>query len=382
MGIYMLEKYCYQGNQKLRMGYTTGSCSAAAAMAATHWLLMGEPLETVSLMTPAGIRLKLDIISDRRQENLAVCGVKKDAGDDADVTDGMMIYASARRVSGEAGSVIIDGGPGVGRVTKRGLDQPVGSAAINSVPRKMISQAVSEVINRTDYTGAVEILISIPGGEEVAKKTFNPELGIAGGLSVLGTSGIVEPMSEKALVDTIHVRMKMLKETGRKHYLVTPGNYGMDYLKKEMGLDIKDAVKCSNFLGETIDMAYEFQAESMLIVGHIGKLSKLACGIMNTHSRYGDGRMEAFVAAGVRCGAENSLLKRILDCVTTDEVIELLLQEQCLERFMAQIMEQIEKYVTRRACDGLSIGVITFSNRYGKLGETSTVKEMMQWYIS
>lgn len=376
----MLEEFRYQQNKKLRCGITSGSCAAAAAKAAAHMLFTKESLKTVQLLTPKGILLDIPIAACDREDDKILCAVQKDSGDDADVTDGVYVYAAVSCVERQAVRVKIEGGEGIGRVTRKGLDQPVGAAAINSIPRRMIEEAVEEEMENAGYMGSVQVVVSIPGGAELAEKTFNPRLGIEGGLSVLGTSGIVEPMSERAFIDTVHVQMRMQAAEGKKHYLVTPGNYGMDFIKKQMGLDTADVIKCSNFIGETIDMAYEFQAESMLFVGHIGKMVKLACGVMNTHSRYADARLEAIVSAGVRAGVRTPVLKRVLACVTTDEALGILGQEQVLEPVMSSVMESIGRHIRHRAYDGLKIGVIMFSNVYGILGETEGVKEIKKWY--
>lgn len=377
----MLEEFCYQNNRKLRCGVTTGSCAAAAAKAAAHMLFTGTGMEVVHLLTPKGTVLDLTVAACDRAKDKVSCAIRKDSGDDADVTDGILVYATVSGKERQAQRVCIDGGEGIGRVTKQGLDQPPGAAAINSVPRKMIAEAVEEEMDSAGYPGSVEVVISIPGGSEIAKKTFNPVLGIEGGLSVLGTSGIVEPMSERALVDTIHAQMSVQAAQGKKHYLVTPGNYGMDFIKEKMGFDTADVIKCSNFIGETIDMAYEFQAESMLLVGHAGKLVKLACGVMNTHSHYADARLEAIASAGIRAGVRLPLLRKVLDCVTTDEAFGLLEEEQMLTPVITVLMEEIDRHIRRRACEGLKIGVVMFSNVYGILGRTWQVKEIKQWYI-
>ncbi|MDO5453297.1 MAG: cobalt-precorrin-5B (C(1))-methyltransferase CbiD, partial [Eubacteriales bacterium] len=229
------EHFVQSGTKQLRCGYTTGTCAALAAEGATQLLLTGTAPKTLSVRTPKGWTVEVvPEVCEKTEDGTARCAVRKDAGDDPDVTDGMPVVAtvSIREPSSEA--VVIDGGDGVGRVTKPGLDQPVGNAAINRVPRQMIRDAVLDVCEELDYDpvtkGAVQVVISIPGGEERAKKTFNPKLGVEGGLSVLGTSGIVEPMSEQALKDTIAVELRqafeLQKQAGvpRPAVLLTPGN--------------------------------------------------------------------------------------------------------------------------------------------------------------
>lgn len=375
-------KYIYVGNQKLRCGYTTGSCATAAAKAATMMLLSGNAVNEVSIMTPKGILLTLPIVEITREEGKVSCAVVKDSGDDADVTNGVHVFATVETIADEEPSdsamqVVLDGGLGIGRVTKPGLDQPVGNAAINTTPRKMILGEVMAVADEAEYGGRLAVTIAIPKGVELAAKTFNPRLGIEGGISILGTSGIVEPMSEKALVDTIRVEMRMLKEAGHDYLIVTPGNYGEAYLGEHLKEVVKANVKSSNFIGETIDMGYEFHIRGMLFIGHIGKMVKLAAGIMNTHSKYADGRMEVMVNAALKAGAGIELLKRLQECVTTDEALEVLEREALLEKTMAVIMERIAFHLQRRAYEGMQVEAIVFSNKFGYLGETKGTKELI-----
>ena len=226
--------YVIRGNKKMRFGYTTGSCAAAACRGAAEILLSGKRRETVQLMTPKGILLTLELKDIQIEPDKVTCAIQKDAGDDPDTTNGILVYASVHKKK-EPG-ITLDGGIGVGRVTKAGLSQKIGEAAINPVPKAMILREASETAEKYDYEGGLEIIISVPEGVEIGKKTFNPRLGIVGGISILGTSGIVEPMSEAALVQSIHVEMKQHFLQGEEYILVTPGNYGADYLREHMDL--------------------------------------------------------------------------------------------------------------------------------------------------
>ena len=196
------EYYIRSGQKKLRCGYTTGTCAALAAAGAARLLLTGAPPETLRLVTPKGVAVEVEPAEWVLENGAARCAVYKDGGDDADVTTGHLVVATVTKT---ASGIAIDGGKGVGRVTKPGLDQPVGAAAINRVPRQMIAGAVQAVCEDTGYEGGLSVVISVPSGEELARRTFNPSLGIEGGISILGTSGIVEPMSAQAIVDTIAV---------------------------------------------------------------------------------------------------------------------------------------------------------------------------------
>lgn len=377
-----MEQYIYKNHKKLRYGYTTGSCAAAAAKAAAYMLLTGKETGYVDLMTPKEIPLHLEVLDVIRKQDSVSCAVRKDAGDDPDVTNGIRIYAEVSYIEGAAADsrrIRIDGGRGVGRITKPGLEQPVGSAAINRVPRQMIRENVLEMCAQSGYTGDLQVVISIPEGEALAEKTFNPRLGIVGGISVLGTSGIVEPMSEQALIDTIRVEIRQKLTGGMEYLLIVPGNYGIDFLKEfGHGLCPEDAVKCSNFVGEALDAAVEFGAKGVLLVGHIGKFVKLSGGIMNTHSHHADARMELLTVHAALLGAPVLLLSRMMESVTTDDALKCLKEAGLMEQVMERLMERMEFYVNHRTQNRLELGVITFSKVYGILGQTKKVPELAE----
>ena len=374
-----MEQFVYKNHKKLRYGYTTGSCAAAASKAAAAMLLSGKEISYVELHTPKGIDLRLEVLDISREDNAVSCAIQKDGGDDPDVTNGILIYAKVSREPADEAQIIIDGGIGVGRVTKPGLEQPVGAAAINKVPRQMIRENLEAVCEQYHYHGKLSVVISIPSGVELAAKTFNPRLGIVGGISVLGTSGIVEPMSEQALIDTIRVEMRQKLANGMEYLLVVPGNYGIDFLDQYgHGLQLEDAVKCSNFVGEALDAAVEFGDKGVLLVGHIGKFVKLAGGIMNTHSHNADARMELLTVHAALLGAPVELLQKMMECVTTDDALKYLKEADLMEPVMERIMEKMEFYVNQRAQHQLELGVITFSNVFGILGQTKNVPDLVK----
>ena len=373
----MLEEYVVKNNKRLRLGYTTGSCAAGAARAAAERLLSGKPVSYVELMTPKGIPLHLEVLDLTGGEGWASCAIRKDGGDDPDATSGLLVYAKVSFTE-HPGELLIDGGEGVGRVTKKGLEQPVGAAAINKVPRSMISQALEEVRSSYGDPRGLKAVISIPGGEKAAEKTFNPRLGIVGGLSILGTSGIVEPMSESALIASIQVDIRMQIANGREYLILVPGNYGMDFLEGARGELLSESVKCSNFLGEALDAAVEQGAKGVLLIGHIGKFVKLAAGIMNTHSRNADGRMEILTAHACLCGADRDTLGELMGAVTTEEALEILERAGILEAVMERLLERMGFYVNHRCYGKLETGVLTFSSERGMLGKTSRVEALLE----
>lgn len=366
----------------MRYGFTTGSCAAAAAKAACYMLLSGKTKDTITIETPKGILFPAKILDIKKETECVSCAVEKDGGDDPDITTGSYIYASVSfgkdAKPNEEVHIFIDGGTGVGRVTKPGLDQPVGNAAINHVPRQMIEKEVREVCELFDYKGTLTVTISVPNGEELAMKTFNPRLGIVGGISILGTSGIVEPMSSKALLDTIYVELKQRKACGADTVAISPGNYGLEYMKRTYDYDLDTSVKCSNFIGDTIDMAVELGFEKILLTGHIGKLIKVSGGIMNTHSKEADCRMELLCAAFLRNVEQKEAgARRILSAHTTEEAIAILEKYHCTELVMKDILSRVMFYLNKRANGKLRIECIIYSNEYGELARSEGAKELL-----
>ena len=371
----MLEKYVSKGSKKLRCGFTTGTCAAAASAGAARMLLSGKVIENITVITPSGNSVTVGLTDIKKENDYVSCAVQKDSGDDPDVTDKILVYST---VSYEKSGITVDGGEGVGRVTKNGLKQQIGEAAINPVPRKMIEEQLKTAASDYSYDGGLKAVISVPMGIQIAKKTFNPRLGIEGGISILGTTGIVEPMSEQALIDTISVELDVRKAQNEEFIIVTPGNYGQDFLRDNLGIAVDKCVKCSNFIGDTIDMCIEKGFKSMLLVGHIGKLSKLGCTIYNTHSRYADGRMEAFALCAALCGAEREVLENILRCITTDAALEILKKEGIFDETIKMLEKRIDRSLKLRAKGSIEIGMITFSEEYGILCKTENADNMLE----
>lgn len=371
-----LEHYIDVGKNRLRCGCTTGTCAAAAARGAAERLFLGHTLPSVSIMTPAGIAVEAELLEHTAGAGWASCAVEKDGGDDPDVTHGALVFA--RVECSAVPGVHIDGGDGVGRVTRPGLDQPVGAAAINSTPRRMIEDEVSAVLKQAGAAGA-KVVISIPAGAALAARTFNPRLGIVGGISVLGTGGIVRPMSEAALIDSCKLELNQVYASGARHVLVTPGNYGEEFSRDVLGLDLKHWALCSNYVGASIDHAAALGFESVLLVGHLGKLVKVAGGAMNTHSAVADGRRETMAAHAALCGVPADALRGIFAAPTTDRCVELLDEAGARERVMASIAAALEENLRRRAGE-MAIAALFFSNKYGVLGKTSGADALLAFH--
>lgn len=388
----VLEAYVEKGGQRLRLGYTTGTCAAAAAKAAARMLLTGQVVPRVRLRTPGGTDLVLEVeeirflYAEDSSLQTVSCAVRKDSGDDPDITNHILIRAAVSRSASPG--VEIEGGEGVGRVTKPGLDQPVGKAAINSTPRRMIEEAVleeagtcAEPLRISGFT----VVISVPQGEALAAKTFNPKLGIEGGISILGTTGIVEPMSDRALLDTIRAEISVRRHEGRTILAAAPGNYGKSFFLQQYRFSIDTAVTSSNFIYDTVCLAAEAGFRHMLFVGHIGKLVKVAGGFRNTHSKYGDHRMEILAQIvqeilegplaqipqeNLKEASESSLRAALMECVTTDEAVRILRERGLDGPVLAEMTRRIQAVMQAWTDGEMQVEVIVFSNLYGELGRT------------
>lgn len=405
-----LEEYITVGTKRMRCGYTTGTCAAAASRAAAELLLTGESVPAVTVRTPAGMNVIVEVEEHDAGPGWASCAVRKDAGDDPDVTDGVLVHA--RVELSDTPGILIDGGEGVGRVTREGLDQPVGAAAINSTPRKMIREQLEEALaaapnagglagamglaepmdvpgamgsaGAMDVAGAMgvaepmglRVTISIPEGTELARRTFNPRLGIEGGISVIGTSGIVRPMSEDALVSSIELEMRTLRARGATDLLVVPGNYGRDFACGQLDLMLDEAVQCSNYFGATLDAACVLGFKRLLIVGHIGKMAKVAGGVMNTHSRVADCRVEVLAAHAALSGAPRSAIVQVMSAATTDAALDALFECGVAQATMESLMTRLADRLEHRVAGQLQAEAIVFSNTRGVLGETPGAKSM------
>jgi cobalt-precorrin-5B (C1)-methyltransferase len=379
---------------ELRSGFTTGTCAAVAAKAAAAMLLTGNHLQHMKLMTPKGTEADLPLFHVVIKNQEAECAVQKDAGDDPDVTDKALVFASVQYFDGDEAEAIKtcyryggeeDGisplfltvGEGIGWVTKPGLSCPVGMPAINPVPRTMIFQGVEEARREAGFEGPLKISISMPEGRKLAEKTFNSKLGIEGGLSVLGTTGIVKPMSEDALTATIRLELHMKAVAGDKRVILTPGNYGEAFIKETLSLSMTEGVTCSNFIGEAFGMAGEEGFENILFAGHIGKLIKVAGGVYNTHSKYGDRRMEILwdcVSAVTKDQAE--LKNTILNANTMEEAAGILKNHGILKPAMEEAVHRIQKYATLWS-GGICVEVVTFSTANGILGMSQGAEDLI-----
>ncbi|MCW4007827.1 MAG: cobalt-precorrin-5B (C(1))-methyltransferase CbiD [Candidatus Bathyarchaeota archaeon] len=352
----------------LKYGLSTGACAAAAAKAAVT-ALISNPVDKVVIPTPIGIRFEIPVKASKKLGDTAVATVVKDAGDDIDVTDKLEISATVRLT--DDGEIIVKGDKGVGVVTKLGLPVPVGESAINPVPRSMIIAAVKEAL--PEGKGA-EVVISVPKGEEVAKKTLNAKLGVVGGISILGTTGVVKPLSLEACRRSLVPQIDVALAKGYDRVFLVPGNIGERITKKLFNVPDEAIIQTGDFVGYMLDKAVEKGVKEITLLGHPGKLVKLAAGIFNTHHKVADARSEVIAAYAAAVGADSQLVNRILASNTTEEAIVLLKQANLLKQVFDKIAEKVAFRVTERVKNKIKVNVILVSMEGAVLGTWGNIR--------
>jgi cobalt-precorrin-5B (C1)-methyltransferase len=324
----------------MRSGYSTGTCAAAAAAAAAR-ALCGEVCDAVEVQLPDGERVTLAVETvERPTEDAARATVVKDAGDDPDVTDGMTVAVELRRLGGAGDVLEFAAGDGVGTVTLAGLQVPPGEPAINPVPRAMITAAVRAVLPHEP----LRVTVSMPGGAVAAARTFNGRLGIEGGLSILGTSGRVIPKSEDAWLRSLLPQVDVALADGRDTVYLTPGGFGERAARDVFGAAPTQIVQCSNFVGDLLDHCVDRAVPSVVLVGHAGKLVKVAAGVWNTHSRVADARLETLAALAAAAGAAPPLVAELLDLPTIEAAVDML-----ADAGLSDVWDDVAERVARRA---------------------------------
>ena len=370
-----MDEVVWHNGKAYRKGYTTGSCATAAAKVAALMLLRQEIIDQVSIVTPSGKNLRLAVELPLISPAQASAAIRKDGGDDVDATDGMLIFARVR-LRGDR-SIVIDGGPGVGRVTRDGIGLAIGEAAINRTPRQTIEAAVRDVIG--PERGA-DVEIFAPEGEGRARKTYNGRLGILGGISIIGTTGIVTPMSEESWRSSLSLELGMKRAEGRERIILVPGNHGERFVQEQLGLDPGCVVTMSNFVGYMLKETERLGFRHVLLVGHFGKLIKVAAGIFHTHSHIADGRIETLIAHLALCDAPHALMHRVADCATTEEAMALIDEAgwqrvyPAIARRVAERMAELLRFSPRPPrCDAL-----LFAYDLRVLGSSRPVDELTE----
>ncbi|MBU3916775.1 cobalt-precorrin-5B (C(1))-methyltransferase CbiD [bacterium] len=354
----MDDLFAYNRGKKLKCGYTTGSCAAGAAKASAIMLLSGKNPEHIEIDTPAGIKLRLVVSDHFRDENSASCAIIKDGGDDHDSTDGLKIFAEVRKRQDD--EITIRGGEGIGQITRKGFWGDIGEPAINPVPRKMIHEELAKISNN-----GWDVLIYAPGGEKIAEKTLNSRLGIEGGISIIGTSGIVEPMSVDAMKKTVFLEIESLRDQKVDEILFFLGNYGQK-VAEQMNLKAP-SVKISNFIGDAFLFCKNQGFKKVTLIGHIGKLCKLSIGAFNTHSSVCDLRIEAFVYYLALAAADQKVISDMSRCSDSEEALRTLITngyERIVESMRQGCVDRLKKYVKDPDFD---VEIIIYSMEYGIL---------------
>lgn len=367
-----MEDFVTVGGKKYRKGYTTGSCAAAAAKAAVAMLVSGVALDHIEIDTPAGIRLTLPVSDAEISGGRVKCSVIKDGGDDPDVTTGLKIFAEAA-FAPQTG-ITLKTAEGIGIVTLPGLKVKPGHPAINPVPMKMIIKEAAEVLPAGKGIG---IILSVPGGEETALRTYNPKLGITGGISILGTSGIVEPMSEEAWKESLALELGIMAARGIKEAVFIFGNYGEDFVTGRLGIRPEKIVKISNFVGFMLDKAVEHGIERLVLAGHPGKLVKVAAGIFHTHSRVADARMEIMSSYAALEGASLPLVQNIYECRTTEAAMEII-NKNGLTGVYKRIAGNAAKRCTQYTFGKIKAGAVLFDAEENILAMDDTASELLE----
>lgn len=364
----------WHNGKSYRKGYTTGSCATAAAKVAALMVLRQQVINQVSIVTPSGVTLRLNVEQPLICGQQASAAIRKDGGDDVDATHGMLIFAQL--TLNDSGSISIVGGEGVGTVTRKGIGLPVGSSAINRTPLHTIEEAVREVIG--PERGA-EIVIFAPEGEERAQKTYNGRLGILGGISIIGTTGIVTPMSEESWKRSLALELEMKRAQGMTSVILVPGNHGERFVQEQMQLNGDRVVTMSNFVGYMLQEAQRLGFHRVVLVGHLGKLIKVAAGIFHTHSHIADGRMETLVTRLALMGAPRELLQAMFECSTTEAAMELIEQQgwQAVYNDIAQAICARINQMLRFAVQPLQCDAVLFSFDNIVLGSNRPVNDIV-----
>jgi cobalt-precorrin-5B (C1)-methyltransferase len=358
----------------LKYGITTGATAAAAAKAAVI-AIVKAPVDRVVIPTPIGLRFEVPVKFSRKLTSESAEAITvKDAGQDIDATDKMEIVATVKLT--DDGKVTIRSGVGIGKVTKPGLQVPIGEGAINPVPRTMITDAVKEALP----TGkGAEVTICAPEGANIAKKTMNAKLGIQGGVSILGTTGVVKPLSLEACRRSLVPQIDVAIARGYKRIIYVPGNIGERIAKEQFKVPEDAIVQTGDFVGYMLDKAVEKGVKEILLLGHSGKLVKLAANIFNTHHKVGDSRNEVIASYAAAVGADVTTTNQLLAANTSDEASEILRQTNLLEATYDRIAIRVNQRVSDRVENKIKISVVIVAMDGKVLGMDQNARCSKPW---
>lgn len=356
-------------DKEMRKGITTGTCAAAAAKAAVMaWL--GQPVVVAHVFSPQGVLLTASVAESRLIAGGGMAVVVKDAGDDPDITNGVRIMAEV--IITDNPGVVIKAGVGVGTVSKPGLAVPVGEPAVNPGPRLMITSAVAECLPKGK--GAI-VTISIPDGEKLAARTLNPILGIVGGLSIIGTTGIVEPMSEEAFKNSLVPQISVVQALGYSDIVFVPGKIGQDSAINRCGLPAAAVIQTSNFIGHMLENAVKYGMRRVLLFGHLGKIVKVAAGIFHTHNRMADARLETIAAYMALNGAPQTAITEIMASTTTEAAMSVIARHN-MTHIYSILAERASYRAMRYVFGDLSVGTVIVTLNGDILGLDQTAREI------
>ena len=327
----------------LQRGFTTGTCALAAAKGALL-LLKGEiPAEreeaVVEVTVKKDLCLPLPVIGLSLQDGTAHCAIVKDSGDDDDITHGKLFCAAVSWE--EEGTFIIEGGPGIGRITREGLPLKPGEWAINPGPRRMIRKNLESLL---PSGRGIRISLSVPEGGELARQTWNPRIGIEGGISIIGTSGVIEPRSAAAYKASIALLIKSRRAAGEKALYITPGYVGAGFYSASMCLEDEQIIRFGDYAGFSLSHGAAKGYEEVHLAAHIGKMAKIAAGLFDTHCKTGDARLETVAALAGAAGASPELIRRLLDLKMAEEAVPLIAEsglQDCYNMMVRRTADRI-----------------------------------------
>ena len=344
--------------QKLRTGFTTGTCATAAAKAALLSIITKNKVESIEVLLPKQKKITINITECQFDQFTAKCSVIKDGGDDPDVTHGAEIIVNLQ-ITNNAGKIEIDGGEGVGRVTKPGLGLEIGSAAINPTPKRMITENLTPIGKEILEKKGIKVVISVPRGKEIAPKTDNPRLGIIDGISILGTTGIVVPYSTASFAASIRQSLDVTLAMKGNTVVLTTGGRSEEFSKKEIELPDHCFVQMGDFAGYTIQQCAKKLIKKAYVAGFIGKMTKIAMGVKQTHVKGSKVDMDFLAKIAKKCNVSKEAIDQIKSANTARHVQEIITKNN-IDGFFSAICQESHKQMQTHSENKVEIQIILF----------------------